>query len=859
MNGVLDLLFAFVRTSTTVLIVEFVVLTLILLLNALRVRKRLSFFLLWVVVLRMCIPAALPASSFSLFNVPFVQEISQRYDLPEHGGYVGDYDVAVEGTEKYDDGLYAGLEPEKDDSLHFRYLYYSTDEAGQLQPAETFREKYGTLTAAIWLAGVAIFWGYGILSAILLKRRVATATIVEPGVYETDRIDSPFILGYFKPVIYLPLGLDEEQKRMILCHERMHLRWGDHIFKLVAYLAVGLHWYNIWLGVYFYRALLELMEEACDQDVLRELGAEYKADYSEALLTFSTKKQFGRVMTVAFSESWIKERIKTVLRYKKPIRWLTVPALALMLATALSLTTAGVDNGGTQVETIFLTHEEMEQSDLPGSTIRFSLEPGKDIEAFALELEVWSPAGLLEKKRLMELPMAQNTLVEWAFSLYSDRALQRTTFMDCSLRINGNLEQYTVDLGDYYPAMATLVGSQPRSFDADDLILFCGLHKADGESERWLDISAFSGDIPIPLESGEMAVVLRLRQYQTGQPWPMTIHDLLPKGFLPEDTMEIAAEGKQALLTGEQAKTLRYVLSDLAFTYRMELGKTTVAREGLPFLRLYAGDGRILELTVSSNAVTLYDPASGHAVQARGDSLAFRSLMGKVYRQLGIEKTCREVFSMPETVGESAFGYTLNAAIPSKDIWLYSNDKNGDLMLLLQGNSSPVNYRFGAPAQSLEWRDFDGNGAEELLVLCGEDQVDRLFFLSPEGDGEWIVTGLDENSLYFFLPPEYGTHADHPQLFGLHFFELGRDFWFEKTDDHVVDEKEPYVYRNGRFFYENGSILASVDCMLHLKAEAQSVLIPCVRLTCQVHFLGERAETAPFSFSNLLIEPLDNR
>lgn len=350
-----DLMLAVIRSGGYALVAALVAETLVLLLGPLRVRKRIGYALLLVVLVRMAIPAGLPAS-FSLFNFSPVQElVTDRFDLPTDGGPTGAYDIAIQGTPEYDDALYAGLTPTRDPDLSFSYIRYTTDESGSIRPAQTYRERYGALTAWIWFGGVLLFWGYGIVTTLLLRRRVATATRVEPGVYESDRITAPFILGIFRPVIYLPLGLTPQQRELILCHERMHLRWGDHIVKLLTYFLTGLHWMTVWLGVYFYRLLLYAMEEACDQDALRQLGEARRADYGETLLLFSTRRQLRQVMTVAFSESWIRDRIRQVLKYRSPRRILSLPAALLALAVALSLSTDALPSGDVEAPLVDLT------------------------------------------------------------------------------------------------------------------------------------------------------------------------------------------------------------------------------------------------------------------------------------------------------------------------------------------------------------------------------------------------------------------------------------------------------------------------------------------------------------------------
>lgn len=98
---------------------------------------------------------------------------------------------------------------------------------------------------------------------------------------------SPCVAGLFRPQIYLTFGLTESEKSYILAHERQHIKNGDHIWKVLAWLIMCVHWFNAFLWPLFYRAFLSQVEDACDQRVLRQLGEDKKADYGQVLLTLS--------------------------------------------------------------------------------------------------------------------------------------------------------------------------------------------------------------------------------------------------------------------------------------------------------------------------------------------------------------------------------------------------------------------------------------------------------------------------------------------------------------------------------------------------------------------------------------------
>ena len=205
----------------------------------------------------------------------------------------------------------------------------------QLGPVPDWR----TVPAAIWLAGTAALLGYSLFSLLNLRRKLVGSVPLEgeKRVRLADHIPSPFVLGVFRPVIYLPSGLAGEERDYILLHERTHIRRCDHVTRALAWLAVSVHWFDplVWLA--FHLAGRD-MEMSCDEAVLARMGRDVRADYSTSLLRLSTD---GRLPAgpLAFGGGNIQRRIKNVLGYKKPAFWVTAAALILVLGLGFALAT----------------------------------------------------------------------------------------------------------------------------------------------------------------------------------------------------------------------------------------------------------------------------------------------------------------------------------------------------------------------------------------------------------------------------------------------------------------------------------------------------------------------------------------
>lgn len=182
-------------------------------------------------------------------------------------------------------------------------------------PDSIFLRQLLPLVTILWGVVALGFGLYSILSYRRLRQQVQDAVKIRGG-WESSRIDTAFILGFLKPKIYIPAGMSSQERRYILEHERTHLDKGDHWIKMIGFLALALHWFNplVWVA---YILLCNDIEMACDERVVQFMELDERKGYSNALLSCSAPR-FHFASPVAFGEISVKERILSVLRYKKP-------------------------------------------------------------------------------------------------------------------------------------------------------------------------------------------------------------------------------------------------------------------------------------------------------------------------------------------------------------------------------------------------------------------------------------------------------------------------------------------------------------------------------------------------------------
>ena len=213
-------------------------------------------------------------------------------------------------------------------------------------PASPLSGPVAVLTLT-WLTGMALLLLYSVVSLLQLRRLVG-AVRLEDNIYLADHIPSPFVMGLFRPKIYLPSTLTETERGYILRHEQYHLRRRDHVVKLLSFLALCVHWFNPLVWAAFILAGKD-MEMSCDEAVVRELGEDIRADYSASLLSLATGRRIVAGMPLAFGEGDTGGRIRNLLNWKRPQPWI-IAVCAVVCVGLIALCAANPKGSGTPTE-----------------------------------------------------------------------------------------------------------------------------------------------------------------------------------------------------------------------------------------------------------------------------------------------------------------------------------------------------------------------------------------------------------------------------------------------------------------------------------------------------------------------------
>lgn len=200
-----------------------------------------------------------------------------------------------------------------------------------------------TILTIVWIVGIVLLLAYTIISYSRVKNKIGTAVLLRDNIYQSENVISPFVLGIIKPKIYLPFNMNEQDMEHVIAHEQAHINRKDHWWKPLGFLILTLHWFNplMWLG---YVLLCRDIELACDEKVIKELNTEQKADYSQALLNCSVNCRMIAACPLAFGEVGVKDRVKSILNYKKPAFGIIVVAIIASIAVAVCFLTNPTSN-----------------------------------------------------------------------------------------------------------------------------------------------------------------------------------------------------------------------------------------------------------------------------------------------------------------------------------------------------------------------------------------------------------------------------------------------------------------------------------------------------------------------------------
>lgn len=300
-----------------------------------RISRRVQYSLWGLVLVRLLVPANLPAADFSVLSVSEPARIQMEERLEEEPVYV--LPVSTQEIAR------SSARPNVILPMEGRYSEVTQAEG---QPAVltkyafTLEEALGLVWAAgmgcmgLWLAVSNLrFWH------MLRKKRIPMELpecrypvyLVEEGLV------SPCLFGLFRPAVYLtPAAMESgEGLRHVLAHEETHGRHGDPLWSLLRSVCLAVYWFDplVWWAA---AAAREDCELACDESALRRLGEAERIPYGQTLLRLiPLQRSAGHVMLTATTMTSDKKRMKErIMRISENLKMKTAALCAALAVTA---------------------------------------------------------------------------------------------------------------------------------------------------------------------------------------------------------------------------------------------------------------------------------------------------------------------------------------------------------------------------------------------------------------------------------------------------------------------------------------------------------------------------------------------
>jgi TonB family protein len=209
--------------------------------------------------------------------------------------------------------------------------------------------------APFWIAGVCLFYLAYVaswISVCRLRRRgvccasdywqkqlarlAAQLRLSRPvRMLESCLVDTPMVLGHFRPVILMPIGLlaglPVGQVEAILLHELAHIRRYDYLVNVLQRSVEGLLFYHpaVW---WISRMVRAERENCCDDVVVAMSGNAH--EYAVALAALEQNRWSGRELAVAATGGSLVKRIRRLLYPKGPNgAWTPLFSAVILMAT----------------------------------------------------------------------------------------------------------------------------------------------------------------------------------------------------------------------------------------------------------------------------------------------------------------------------------------------------------------------------------------------------------------------------------------------------------------------------------------------------------------------------------------------
>ncbi len=179
-------------------------------------------------------------------------------------------------------------------------------------------DDFMTVSGFIWISGTAIILLYGLVKVLMIRNRLRTAVRLnsEKNIYLTENTESAFVFGLVRPRIYIGYVVKEGDRGYLSAHEQKHIQRKDQLIKCIWFILLAFYWFSPFVWIAF-KMLCKDIELACDEGVIKSAGHDYVVQYADILYKYGLSGSKRNIGLVSFGEVSVKERIKSIMNFKK--------------------------------------------------------------------------------------------------------------------------------------------------------------------------------------------------------------------------------------------------------------------------------------------------------------------------------------------------------------------------------------------------------------------------------------------------------------------------------------------------------------------------------------------------------------
>ena len=211
----------------------------------------------------------------------------------------------------------------------------------------------------IWAIGAVFVFTKSVARNFAFRKKITTTNVISPSleekllqaknilninkdikITESKYANIPFVYGYLKPIILLPIGfshsITSKKLSLIILHELCHVKRGDILKNFCWLIVKALHWFNPLVQI-SYKSYLENIEEVCDEVVLSHLSKRNKYEYGQSLIDIVrlSKNKYDLPLSVSFcnKKTTIRKRVIKIMNPQKKSK--TIGIITLLVSIAM--------------------------------------------------------------------------------------------------------------------------------------------------------------------------------------------------------------------------------------------------------------------------------------------------------------------------------------------------------------------------------------------------------------------------------------------------------------------------------------------------------------------------------------------